>query len=118
MNGELRLLAVVSDTTGIAPLLVYWAIRIAVACVHTWLAEKGGPKMINLSLPRAAPVARESLCYGCVFAHIVQGYLPGEELIVCGYAFPPREVPFPVRACTDFRAKQTERAERLVQINL
>jgi hypothetical protein len=67
--------------------------------------------MITLNLPRPTPVERKSLCPNCVFAHIVRGFERGEELIFCGYAFPPREVLFPVRECTDFRAKQAERNE-------
>ena len=65
--------------------------------------------MITLKIPCSEPVVRKGLCTKCVFAHIVRGYLPGEELIVCGYAFPPREVLFPVRECTDFRKKEIER---------
>ena len=52
------------------------------------------------------PAPRNSLCTACVYAHVVRGYEPCEVLIACGYAFPPREVPFPVRECTDYKPKR------------
>lgn len=64
--------------------------------------------MITLNLRPALESMQKSLCTGCVYSHIVRGYRSGEELIVCGYAFPPREILFPVRECTDFRAKRDE----------
>ncbi len=69
------------------------------------------PGMIKLELPRAygglkasepAP-PRESLCHSCALAHIVRGYERDEEVVMCGYAFPPRAVLFAVRECTDHK---------------
>jgi hypothetical protein len=37
---------------------------------------------------------------------VVRGYEPYEVPIACGYAFPPREVPFPVRECSDYKPKR------------
>jgi hypothetical protein len=60
----------------------------------------------------AAPVVaiavapRASLCTGCTYAHIVRGHEPGEVLTFSGYAYPQREVPFPVCECTDYRPKR------------
>jgi hypothetical protein len=65
--------------------------------------------MITLKLPRAPIAPQKTLCSGCVYSHIVRGYAPAEELIFCGYAFPPREVLFPVRECTDFREQRDVR---------
>ena len=78
--------------------------------------------MIKLSIPRrrrndlsalhvpslmtVPPAPHKSLCTACVYAHVVRGYESWEVLIVCGYAFPPREVPFPVRECTDYKPKR------------
>jgi hypothetical protein len=53
-----------------------------------------------------APMPRSSLCAGCVYAHIVRGYEPGEQMIFCGYAYPQREILFPVRECTDYKPKR------------
>jgi hypothetical protein len=65
--------------------------------------------MIELKLPRAceglAAPMRKALCQSCAFAHIVQGYERGEEIVTCGFAFPPREMLFVVRACTDYKPK-------------
>jgi hypothetical protein len=53
-----------------------------------------------------APMPRASLCAGCVYAHIVRGYEPGEQMTFCGYAYPQREIVFPVRECTDYKPKR------------
>jgi hypothetical protein len=108
--------------SGIAPAFVFLLIRLALAGLRARHAGKGGPKLIKLSFPRlrrtelfgarvpsladAPPPPRKSLCMGCVYAHVVRGYEPCEVLIVCGYAFPPREVHFPVRECTDYKPKR------------
>jgi hypothetical protein len=108
--------------SGIAPVFVFLLIRLALAGLRARHAGKGGPKLIKLSIPRlrraglfearvpsladAPPPPRQSLCTSCVYAHVVRGYEPCEVLIVCGYAFPPREVPFPVRECTDYKPKR------------
>ena len=108
--------------SGIAPVFVFLLIRLALAGLRARHAGKGGPKLIKLSIPRlrraglfearvpsladAPPPPRQSLCTSCVYAHVVRGYEPCEVLIVCGYAFPPREVPFPVRKCTDYKPKR------------
>ena len=108
--------------SGIAPVFVFLLIRLAFAGLRARRGGKGGPKLIKLSLPRLRraelfgarvpsladmpPPPRKSLCIACVYSHVVWGYEPGEVLIVCGYAFPPREVLFPVRECTDYKPKR------------
>ena len=67
--------------------------------------------MITLNLRPTSVVARKTLCAGCIFSHIVRGYEPREEVVFCGYAFPLREVPFPVKECTDFRAERKHELE-------
>jgi hypothetical protein len=68
------------------------------------------PGMILLNLPRAygglTVPEREPLCHSCPLAHIVRGYDRGEELVTCGYVFPPREMLFAVRTCTDHKPKR------------
>jgi len=107
---------------GIAPVLVSGFVRLALVLLKSWLTGKGGPKLITLNLPRLrhveppqahvvsqaiAPAApRNSLCTACVYAHVVRGYEPFEVLIACGYACPPREVPFPVSECSDHKPKR------------
>jgi hypothetical protein len=54
---------------------------------------------------RAARAAQQSL-YRVRLRARGAGYEPCEVLIACGYAFPPREVPFPVRECTDYKPKR------------
>jgi hypothetical protein len=36
----------------------------------------------------------------------VRGYERGEEIITCGYAFPPRDILFAVRECPDHKPKR------------
>ncbi|MGH9714252.1 MAG: hypothetical protein ACRD5M_13225 [Candidatus Acidiferrales bacterium] len=88
--------------------------------------------MIRLKLPRMftdaqpvavqapavvhMPVPRTSLCAGCLYAHIVRGYEPGELMIFCGYAYPQREILFPVRECTDYKPKrERDGAEKAIE---
>src|ERR1700693_6385206 len=107
---------------GIAPGLVFLFVRLALVWLKAWQTGKGAPKLITLSIPRrrrndlsalhvpsltTVPLApRNSLCTACVYAHVVRAYPPCEVLIACGYAFPPREGPFPVRECTDYKPKR------------
>ena len=90
--------------------LGYWLARLLLAvarrCIRRLHAGRGGPQMITLKLTATPVVVRKTLCTACQFSHVVRGYEKGEELILCGYAFPPREILFPVRECTDFRAER------------
>jgi hypothetical protein len=89
--------------------------RVVVAVFRAMPAVKmSRPGMITLELPRAysglkasepAPL-RQSLCHSCALAHIVRGYERDEEVVMCGYAFPPRAVLFAVRQCTDHKLKR------------
>ncbi|HTU32323.1 MAG TPA: hypothetical protein VMF66_00815 [Candidatus Acidoferrum sp.] len=62
--------------------------------------------MITLDLRAARAMPRTTLCATCIFSHIVAGYEPPERIVFCGYAFPLREVPFPVKECSDFRTER------------
>lgn len=90
--------------------LAHIALRVAIVIFHDRRARKGAAaKMTTLNIPRAVatpPPAPLSLCASCAFAHIVRGYKPGEEIVVCGYAFPPRDILFAVRECTDYKPKR------------
>jgi len=95
--------------------ITYCVIRFAAPGIRALVARrKAEPAMIALRIPIARPIAAppETLCNGCVYAHIVRGYARGEEMIACGYVFPAREVLFRVRECTDYRPKrERNRAE-------
>lgn len=107
---------------GISPVLLFLLIRLGLSNLRARHPGKGGPKLIQLSslrrrrndlaalhvpsLTSALPGPRKSLCTACVYAHVVRGYEPCEVLIVCGYGFPPREVLFPARECTDYKPKR------------
>jgi len=85
--------------------------RFAAARAWKWLAAWTGrdtsPVRLDLATRAAAPVAPpDPLCYGCVYAHMIRGDAPMEELIACGYVFPMRETPFRVLECTDYRPKR------------
>jgi hypothetical protein len=114
------------------PVILFLIFRFAWIAVRSWHVRKGGLAMITLKFPRltmaspavpavaplpvAAPVPRPSLCAGCVYAHIVRGYEPGEQMIFCGYAYPQREIPFLVRECTDYRPKrERDGAEKAIE---
>jgi hypothetical protein len=89
--------------------ITFWIIRFAAPRIRTRVARrKAEPAMIALRIPIARPIPAppETLCNGCVYAHIVRGYRTGEETIACGYVFPAREVLFRVRECTDYRPKR------------
>jgi hypothetical protein len=86
--------------------ITYIVIRFALNCIRPILARrKKETTLTMLSIP--APVRRpDTLCYECLYAHIVRGFGPGEELIACGYVFPMREVFFRVHECSDYRPKR------------
>jgi hypothetical protein len=90
--------------------LAHIALRTATVIFRDRRARKGGaPNMIKLNISRAVPAPPPvpvSLCASCAFAHIVRGYLPGEVIVGCGYAFPPRDILFAVRECTDYKPKR------------
>jgi hypothetical protein len=113
----------------ISPLLTVLLFRLAFTASRRSRERKGGFMLLKLPrlLRRApapslklaglvtppvpivtpAPLVRKLLCTECVFAHVVRGFEPAEELILCGYAFPPREILFVVRECTDYRPKRS-----------
>jgi hypothetical protein len=118
--------------TTVPPVVTILIFRIAWIAVRIWRARKGGLATITLKFPRlivtapamptvapapqTAPVPRPSLCTGCVYAHIVRGYEPGERMIFCGYAYPQREILFPVRECTDYKPKrERDGAEKAIE---
>ncbi|MFY9804118.1 MAG: hypothetical protein WA211_04365 [Candidatus Acidiferrales bacterium] len=115
------LVAATWSADGIVLLTIFFAgmglqfARLAVGVFRAVRAVKPPRRgMIQLNLPpahgglRAGETApgRESLCHSCALAHVVQGYERGEELVTCGYVFPPREVLFAVRTCTDHKPKR------------
>ncbi|MGH9747352.1 MAG: hypothetical protein ACRD59_14745 [Candidatus Acidiferrales bacterium] len=107
---------------------VFWLIRFTVICIWAELAQKNAkPSAVTLNIgaesrgarplfrrevsaptpaPKRTAALPEPLCIGCVYAHIVRGFRPEEELIACGYAFPARELLFRVRECSDYRPKR------------
>jgi hypothetical protein len=105
--------------------LTHLVLRVAIVLFRQRRARKaGGLEMIKLNIPRAAAVARPapvlpeaatpvSLCASCAFARIVRGYPPDEEIVVCGYAFPPRDILFAVRECTDHKPKRERSAAEI-----
>jgi hypothetical protein len=122
----------VTFTMEVPPVVTFLIFRLLWNVVQLLRARKGGLAMITLRFPRltvsapavpavaAAPavatVPRPSLCAGCVYAHIVRGYEPGERMIFCGYAYPQREILFPVRECTDYRPKrERDGAEKAIE---
>ena len=96
------------------PLLVFvltvWLIRLLPSLITRgrlrWKAWRGGSQMTTLKLTARPIVVRKTLCTACEYSHVVRGHEKHEEMILCGYAFPPREILFPVRECTDFRAER------------
>ena len=62
--------------------------------------------MVTLKRKAAPVVVRKTLCTACVFSHVVRGYEKHEELVLCGYGFPPREIFFVVWECPVFPVKR------------
>jgi hypothetical protein len=93
------------------------AVRLVGILVREYQTRKEGAAMITLKLstvskaeenqPATAPgMTPPSLCDTCVYARVLRGYEAGQEVITCGYAFPPFQVMFPVRECSDYEAKR------------
>jgi hypothetical protein len=87
--------------------MIFHLVRLGSCVRRKWIGwNTGGSNFIKLSLPRVTETEPESLCASCVFAHVVRGYRRGEEIVACGYAFPPRDILFAVRECTDHKPKR------------
>jgi hypothetical protein len=87
--------------------LAYFLARFLVNWARPRIQRRNArPAMIELKIPAPNPAPAAALCCGCVYAHIIRGGAPKEELIACGYVFPARETPFRVRECTDYRPKR------------
>jgi len=60
---------------------------------------------IDMKIKWALPPEGEALCRTCRHAHIQRGFRESEEVILCGFGTPLREVPFKVAECTDFSSR-------------
>jgi hypothetical protein len=124
------LAAAACSADGIVLLTIFFAgmglqfVRLAVGLFRAVRAVQPPRRgMIQLNLPRAygglpageAAPARESLCDSCALAHIVRGYNLAEAMVTCGYVFPPREVLFAVRECTDHKPKRVRSGAEIVR---
>jgi hypothetical protein len=119
----IMMMALAANTTtpeGVALLLIILThlsirlLRALIPAIRSIVSSAGstetGLTVMNLARvaavgPKASPPP-ESLCVSCVFAHVVRGYERGEEIIACGFAFPPRDMLFAVRECTDHKPKR------------
>jgi hypothetical protein len=113
-------LVLLRDEPEIIPFLVLGLFYFALRALRNWRERGGDFNMARLnllwpqiaapesSLPAApqALVERTSLCDTCAFSRIVLGYGAGESLVTCGYPYPPQFIPFPVRDCSDYKAKR------------
>jgi hypothetical protein len=87
--------------------LAFNMVRLGVWFYRVWIRRKTGSlHFITLNLPRLRAPQPQSLCASCVFAQVVRGYGSSEESVTCGYAFPPRDILFAVRECTDHKPKR------------
>jgi len=84
--------------------IAFIAVRLGPCVVRRLRERKRAAKFVTMRLK--APVVQKSLCASCALSHIVRGYGPNEEQILCAYVFPPREIAFAVKACTDYRARR------------
>ena len=96
-------------------LAIYIAVFVIVRCALWLLPRLQGWRgsrrawaspLLVMGIARWGGPPRPPICAGCAFAHIVRGVLRQDERIFCGYIFPPREHPFVVRECTDFRPRR------------
>jgi hypothetical protein len=110
--------------TDALPFVALAALQFAATAIWARRAQKANAETTqlrlsavrNTSVPTPAPpalpaIARESLCDVCSFSRTVRGYEAGDVLVTCAYAFPPQNIPFPVRKCTDFKAKRLTQIE-------
>jgi hypothetical protein len=56
-----------------------------------------------VNIRNATPKGNTPLCETCSWAHIQYGFAESEQSVQCNYGWDfLREVPFPVRACTNY----------------
>jgi hypothetical protein len=55
------------------------------------ITKRSRPGVVErkLGADTRVPTTSESLCEACALAHIVRGHRLGEEIVACGFSFPP-----------------------------
>ena len=74
--------------------------------------------MPTITVKGGTPQHGESLCKICQWVHMIRGYRESQEIIVCTYVDPNREVTFAVCECSHFRSSITPSPQQMEDIAL
>jgi hypothetical protein len=74
--------------------------------------------MATITIKGGTPVHGESLCKTCQWVHMVRGFRESQEIIICTYPDPSREVTFAVCECSHFRSSITPTPQQMEDIAL
>jgi hypothetical protein len=74
--------------------------------------------MPTITVKGGTPLHGESICKTCQWVHMIRGYRESQEVIVCTYVDPNREVTFAVCECSHFRSSITPTPQQMEDIAL
>lgn len=74
--------------------------------------------MPTITIKGGTPLQGESLCKACQWVHMIRGYRESQEVIICTYLDPSREVTFAVYECSHFRSSITPTPQQMEDIAL
>jgi hypothetical protein len=74
--------------------------------------------MPTINIKGGTPLHGESLCKTCQWVHLIRGYRESQEVIICTYVDPSREVKFAVCECSHFRSSITPTPQQMEDIAL
>ena len=74
--------------------------------------------MRTITIKGGTPQHGESLCKTCQWVHMVRGFCESQEVIICSYVDPSREVTFAVCECNHYRSSITPSPQQMEDIAL
>jgi hypothetical protein len=74
--------------------------------------------MPTITVKGGTPLHGESLCKTCQWAHMIRGYRESQEIIICTYVDPNRDLMFAVSECSHFRSSITPTPKQMEDIAL
>jgi hypothetical protein len=74
--------------------------------------------MPTITVKGGTPLHGESICKTCQWVHMIRGYRESQEVIICTYIDPNREVTFAVCECSHFRSSITPSPQQMEDIAL
>jgi hypothetical protein len=74
--------------------------------------------MPTITIKGGTPQHGESLCKTCQWVHMLHGFRESQEVIICSYVDPCREVMFAVCECNHYRSSITPSPQQMEDIAL